>query len=394
MTAIAVPRALIADEARFGGAAFGPDMVQGLPVFKDGKLVALSAAGAAPARIVLPKLTEAHCHLDKCHTIHRLGAVGGDLRTAISAQLADKENWTEEDVRQRAMRGLSEARAAGCGALRTHVDWGNGAAPPLAWDVLNELRADSGIHMQCAALIGIDQLADADFAQSAVQTVAAKDAVLGAFILDHTHTAEGLANVFAAARRHDLLLDFHVDEGLGPLTGLEAIADAALATGHRGPILCGHACALMDQSPAGFDRIAGKLAAANITVCALPTTNLYLQGRTRGTPDRRGITRLQELQRAGVPIAVASDNVADAFCPMGQHDPMAALHLAALAAHLDPPLGRWLPLITTSARTAMGLAPLTVDGALASDLLIADTDDLPGLIAGRARLAPYEGQDQ
>ena len=110
----------------------------------------------------------------------------------------------------------------------------------------------------------------------------------------------------------------------------------------------------MNLRPDDFDRVAEKLVLAGIFVAALPTTNLYLQGRTEGTPDRRGLTRVRELTDAGVQVVVGSDNVADAFCPLGQHDPMAALKLAVLTGHLDPPFDRWLPLITTNAARALG----------------------------------------
>ena len=71
-------------------------------------------------RIVMPQLVEAHCHLDKCHTLHRLADVGGDLTSAIAAQFEDKVNWTEADIRARAGRGISELVEAGCGLARSH----------------------------------------------------------------------------------------------------------------------------------------------------------------------------------------------------------------------------------------------------------------------------------
>jgi len=201
---------------------------------------------------------------------------------------------------------------------------------------------------------------------------------------------EGLRAVFALAEQIGAPLDFHVDEGLGDFHGVEAVADMALETRFDGPILCGHAVALMDKGGADFARIADKCARAGITICALPTTNLYLQGRTDGTPDRRGLTRLRELRAAGVTVIVGSDNVGDAFCPTGQHDPMAALHLAHLAAHLDPPMADWLGMVTTDARAAMGLDPVYVDGAPVAELRISNAASVADLIAGRHALRPME----
>jgi cytosine deaminase len=387
MTMIKVPKALIRDPARFGGAPNG-DCLTGHPVWQNDRLVALGPGNATDAHIVLPHLVETHCHLDKCHSIHRLGTVGGDLMEAITRQREDKQNWTEDDLLSRATRGHAEAQAAGCKHIRSHIDWGEHANPPLSWEVLTRATLPG---VQCAALTGVAQMADPDFATTVATHVAAANGVLGAFILYHDakDREAGLRNMFAAADKYGLMLDFHVDEGLGTYDGVEAVADMALDTGFQGPILCGHAVALMDKGTDDMTRITDKLARAGVTICALPTTNLYLQGREQNsTPDRRGLTRLRELHAAGVRITVGSDNVGDAFCPTGQHDPMAALNLALLAAHLDPPLDRWLPLITTHAAEAIGKDATCIDGAHRDDLIFTNTRTTADLIAGRIPLCP------
>jgi cytosine deaminase len=381
---ITVPRVLLRDPDRFGGTRKG-DFQHGRPVVKDGRLVGLQATDThAAAQIVIPALTDPHCHLDKCHTIVRLGPVAGDLHTAIAAQVRDKENWTPEDIHTRASRGLSEAQTAGVGTLRSHVDWGDGTAPPLAWSVLQELAQEAqGVTLQLSPLTGIDRMAERSFTRALAAATAKARGALGGFIQNHERMREGVQNMITAAMDNDLPLDFHVDEGLGDFNGLELIADAVLEARFAGPVLCGHACSLMDRDEDSLKRIAGKLARAGIAVCALPTTNLYLQDRQDGTPDRRGITRLRELRAAGVHVLTGSDNVADAFCPLGQFDPMAALHLCALGAHLDPPMARWLPMITTHARAALGLDPSFVDNAPLDTLRVSEATECETLIAQR-----------
>lgn len=388
MTDICVPRALIQHPQRFGGTPSG-DCLRGSAIIRDGKLVALGPQTDQTPVMVLPHLVEAHCHLDKCHTIERLGTVGGDLIHAIQTQIKDKDNWSAQDLRTRAARGLKELHASGCRAIRTHVDWGDDADPPTAWGLMGELAQDVP-HLQRAALTGIAQWSNPDFADPVAKHIAASQGIMGAFVFNQPGFETGLQALFAKAIQYDLPLDFHVDEGLGNLNGLEVIADTAIATGYTRPILCGHAVSLMDRNSTDLNRIIDKLLRANITICALPVTNLYLQGRTIGTPDRRGITRLRELHAAGVPITVASDNVGDAFCPTGAHDPMAALALASITAHLDPPLDQWLPAITTNAAAALGHAPTYVDGAYLTDLLVANVTHTADLIAGRGTLTPAE----
>lgn len=386
MTDILLPLSLMRHPDRFGGVVEG-DCLRGAPVIRNGRLSGLESPLGGKACMVIPGLVEPHCHLDKCHTVHRLGSVGGDLSQAIDRQRADKVSWTEEDIRARAHRGIAEARDNGCRALRSHVDWGDAAQPPLAWSVLRDC-ADETPHLQLAALTSVTQWSDADFAEAVGKSVAASKSVLGAFVFGQQGYEEGVASVFKTAQKHDLMLDFHVDEGLGALNGLEAIADTAIATGFDRPILCGHAVSLMDRSESDLNRIIDKLLAARITICTLPATNLYLQDRNPGTPDRRGITRVRELHRDGVPVVAGSDNVADAFCPLGAHDPMAALALASVAAHLDPPMGQWLPAITIHAEAAMGLEPTYPDNARLDELLTCSVSNTADLVSRRAPLRP------
>lgn len=383
---VLLPRSLIGAGSGFDGLVAG-DCLRGDLVLRDGRVVGLTSTEPGPApRVVLPAPVEAHCHLDKCHTFDRIGGTGGDLMAAIAAQVTDKVHWSESDLHTRCSRGLAELEAAGCGLVRTHVDWGEHPEPPLAWHVLDTIAQDnaSRIRLDRAALTGVDQLARDGFAMKMAHEIASDDGTLGAFAFDQPERAEGLRAAFAAADRFGLALDFHVDEGLSAeLDGLELIADIALETGFEGPVLCGHACSLMNLPEAAVARVADKLANAGIVVCALPVTNLYLQDRRDGTPDRRGLTRLRELHDAGVRIVVGSDNVADAFCPTGQHDPVAALHLAILTGHLDPPFDRWLPAITTNAAAALGAAPTFIAGAPASELRISAAPSLAELISGR-----------
>jgi len=377
-----VPEVFLADPVGFGGSS-DSGCRRGNLVY-DGKFrMERAAPGPAPA-LVMPWLVEAHCHLDKCHTAPRIPDIGGDLAAAIAAQWEDKARWTEADIRRRAGRGLDELVAAGCRLVRSHVDWGRAGEVPTAWAVLGELAQErqDEVSLQRSALAGIALLAtDAD---AIAAQVAATGGALGAYVLDHPERRAGIREAFAAAEHHGLALDFHVDEGLAEgLDGLEIIADVALETGFQGPVLAGHACSLMNLSCDRLARLLDKLAASGVAVASLPVTNLYLQGRQQGTPDRRGVTRIAEMAAAGVTVVVGSDNVADAFCPTGWHDPMAALSLAVLAAHLDPPLDRWLPLITTNAANALGRTPVMVDRATPDQLCLIRASSIGDAIAGR-----------
>lgn len=384
---VLVPDAVAGSSVALSGERQG-DCIRGDLILRDGRAVLLRPGRKTPGlRIVLPALTEAHCHLDKCHTIDRLdGFAGGDLRDAIAAQVMDKANWTEDDLRARIGQGLAELQKAGCALIRSHVDWGDGVAPPLAWQVMADCAADlDGVTLDRAALVNAARIADPDHARALGTRLQADDGTLGTFVLDQPERSDAIRAAFETADRFGLRLDFHVDESLAPgLDGLETIARTARDMRFQGPVLCGHSVSLMNATGDRLSALLDLIAESGIAIAALPTTNLYLQGRTDGTPDRRGISRLRELRAAGVPVVVGSDNVADAFCPTGAHDPMAALGLAVLGAHLDPPFGRWITAITTDAARALGRTPVHVIGAPAQVLRLSRANSLSTLLSGRA----------
>jgi cytosine deaminase len=376
-------------------------MQRGDLLIHSGRVIGLTATPPPDAqivngagRILLPGLVEPHLHLDKAFSLPRLPVVGGHLLAAIAAQEADKARWTDEDLRARATRTLQELAAAGVSHARSHVDWGQGEDPhatPRAWGVLAEVAQDwrGRLDLTLSCLPDIDAFADPATAGRIARTVARTGGVLGAWCLGHAGRKAGFAAAFDLAARHGLALDFHVDEGQDPdLDGLEIITATALATGFQGPVLCSHAVSLTDRTGPALHRLLADMARAGISLCALPTTNLYLQARGAGTPDRRGITRLAEAAAAGVTTCLGTDNVQDAFYPLGRHDPLLTLVTAVPALHLDPPFARHLPMVATDAARALGLTPAPVDRSPLGRLWLADAQDLPDLLTRQAPRTP------
>ena len=257
---------------------------------------------------------------------------------------------------------------------RTHVDWTHGDAAeqaPFTWAVINEIAQTykHNIDLQLCALVSTNDMVDYDLAKTIAAQIAKTRGALGVFVLDHENRIPAIENAFRVADEFGLSLDFHVDEGLHlGLDGLDIIAQTALNMGYQGPVLCGHACSLMNYKGEPLERLLDKLAQTSIVIAALPTTNLYLQGRNGGTPDRRGITRVHELITAGVSVICGTDNVADAFYPIGKFDPLLTLTHMVSATHLTPPFGRYLPMITTKAQEALGKEVIYLDNACSDQL--------------------------
>ena len=343
---------------------------------KDGRIAAIEAAPGPARAVILPPPVDPHVHLDKTFTSRRCRAVKPGLFGAIEAMAADMPNWTEADLRARAALALNEAYGNGISAMRSHVDWGQAAAP-LAWNVLGELAHEwrGRLTLQRASLSPLDLLGDPDVGPSIAALVARDEAVLGCFVYRNSDLVEKLKRVFALADRHGLRLDFHVDEGLDPLAeGFDHIVALTAQRRMAGRVLCGHACSLAIRPEADVSRVIGQAADAGVALTVLPSTNLHLQDMLPGrSPRLRGLAPMLELRAVGVEVLIGADNVADPFYPHGSYDQIETLRLACLTAHLAP--DSWLDAITSGPARAMGLPVKRIEAGASADFLLIEGAD-------------------
>ena len=326
--------------------------IDGVPALADLLLDGGTIAGVRPAgdpapgawRLdgapLLPGLVDAHTHLDKTFTGERARATRPGLLGAIEAMHRDRVGWTEPDVRARAGRALEWAHAAGAVQVRTHVDWWEPGTVPLAWRVLEQLADEwrDRLVIERVALVPLALYADAAVADRIAARVAERTGgVLGGFVHTVNWDAAALDHLLAAADRHGLDLDLHVDEELNPAAcGLATLADRVQALRLSSRVVAGHTCALAAQEPSAALATLDAVARAGIVLVTLPVTNLLLQDASPArTPRLRGLTLVKEARARGIPVLVASDNVQDAFCAVGSYDPVEALQAAVLVAQLD-----------------------------------------------------------
>lgn len=326
--------------------------------------------------LVLPGLVDAHTHLDKAFTLPRMGVVKPGLLGAIDAMMVDRQSWTEADIRHRASRALQWACDAGTVHLRTHCDWWEPEAQPLAWNVLRELAHDwaDRITLERVGLIPLHLYADRSTAMRLAATVAASGAgaLLGGFVHSTNWNPQALRHLFEAAQHHGLNVDLHVDEELNPgAQGLSATAALLQELRFESHVVCGHTCALAAQDEATALSTLDAVAQAPITLVTLPITNLLLQDATTGrTPRQRGLTLVKEARSRGIPVLVASDNVQDPFCPVGSFDPLEALATGVLAAQLDAPFDQWSEALCRADWLGKGARALPLQTGDAADLLV------------------------
>lgn len=353
-------------------------------------VVAVERAGFTPVgpddvvheldgRRVVPAFVEPHLHLDKAY----LGASAGGLAEAIARTARQKAAFTRGDVLQRATRALTAALANGTTAVRaqTEVDPGVGL---LSIETIAEVADE---------LAGIIEVQTAVFPQEGILSRPGT--------LELMRTALQFAGTVVGgcpyserdvddARRHvDIVLDLAVEHGVpadlhldladdttdGRFALAAHVAAATRDRGLEGRVSIGHATTLASLHGDGRRRVLAALADAEVTVVLLPATDLFLVGRSDDHDVRRGVAPLRALWDAGVPVALSSNNVRNAFTPTGTVDPLDMALLLARVSHLssDAEFDRVLDMITSAGRRI--LHPSAVGGVevgARADLVVLD----------------------
>lgn len=311
----------------------------------------LSAEHVPPSRMVLPRLVDCHVHLDKAYTWQKHPNLSGSYGGALEANLREHSTRTLASVLQRGEHAMERAFANGLRAMRSHVDSGGPGAEP-SWDALLTLqqRWRSRIDLQLVALVPLAFWGSAE-ADVLARRVAASAGCLGGVLTPPCGSSvvtQQLEALLRLADRYGCGVDLHIDEAdHGPAEGMVQLLKALRRVPVQVPVTCSHASSLSLLPAPRLMRLAERMAAAQINVIALPLTNAWLLARAdHATPLQRPQAPIRQLQRCGVPVGVAGDNVADPWFPGGDFDP-----LALLAASM--PLTQLLPW------QRLGLAPFT-----------------------------------
>lgn len=343
---------------------------------------------------LLPGLVEPHAHLDKAFTVGEVVNETHDLAGAISAWLANRPRFTQDQITDRARTAALHYLAHGVTAIRSHTDLGEGIGTRSvqALVVVRDELADL-IDIQIVALTGLPLSGPAGANNRAYLRAALElgaDVVGGAAYLDDDPKA--CIDIFAQmASDFGRPLDLHVDETTDPgRFTLPDLVDLA-RSGFAHPVTASHCVSLGAQPPRVQSAVAEAAASAGVSVVALPLTNLYLQAR--GTvPPLRGLTALRPLLDAGVTVAAGGDNLRDPFNPMGRADPLETASLLVTAGHLQP--AEALRAVTEAARAALGLRPGRIEVGAVADLVAIPGTTIAEVVADAhaARLVVKNGR--
>ena len=287
-------------------------------------------------RLVTPGLVEAHIHLDKALLSDRMSGPVESAAQAIRLTGLAKREFTADDIGARARRVLDLAVAAGTTAMRAHVE-----VDPIVG--LMGMEAMLTLKREYAPAVDLQLCA---FAQEGILRSPGTEALLrralamdadlvGGCPYNDTDARRHIEIVFALAAEFGVDADFHVDFSDEPEhLHVREIIRQTIRAGWQGRVAVGHLTELAALPAPEQSALIAELAAARIGVISLPLTDLYLMGRRDERNARRGLTPIRKLLEAGVPVALASNNIRNAFTPIGTADPAHLAFVGAVAAHM------------------------------------------------------------
>lgn len=282
--------------------------------------------------LVLPPFIEPHIHLDTTLTAGEPNwNESGTLFEGIQRWAERKELLTLEDVKTRAKQALKWQIAQGIQHVRTHVD--------VTDPELTALKALLEVKEEMASYVDLQLVA---FPQEGILSYPNGEELLeeslrmGADVVGgiphyeftREYGVESLQTAFKLAEKYDRLVDIHCDEIDDEQSRfVEVVAAEAHRYGMGERVTASHTTAMGSYNDAYTSKLFRLLKLSNINMVANPLVNIHLQGRFDTYPKRRGITRVKELQEAGINVSFGHDDIFDPWYPLGTGNMLQVLHM-------------------------------------------------------------------
>ncbi|MFI8742728.1 cytosine deaminase [Stutzerimonas zhaodongensis] len=315
----------------------------------------LNAAG----NLVTGPFIEPHIHLDATLTAGEPAwNMSGTLFEGIERWAERKATVTHEDTKARAKKTIDMLVDHGIQHVRTHVDVTDPtlAALKAMVEVRDETRHLIDLQIVAFPQEGIESFAGGRALMEEAVAIGA-DVVGGIPHFENTRE-QGVSSIkflMDLAERKGLLVDVHCDETDDPQSRfLEVLAEEARVRGMGTRVTASHTTAMGSYDNAYCSKLFRLLKQSKINFISCPTESIHLQGRFDSYPKRRGLTRVAEIDRAGMNICFGQDSIVDPWYPLGNGNILrileAGLHICHMLGYED--LQRGLDLITdNSART-------------------------------------------
>lgn len=289
--------------------------------------------------LLLPPFVDSHVHLDATLTAGQPEwNESGTLFDGIRIWSERKQDLTKEDVKKRAKKTLLNMVGHGIQHVRSHVDVTDSHL--VAAQALLELREElkDQIDLQLVAFPQEGILSYPHGRELMEQAVKEGLDVVGGIPHFEFTTEYGWQSVhflMALADKYDRLVDVHCDEIDDPASrNLEVLATEAYERGLKDRVTASHTTAMGSYNNAYTYKLFRLLKMSDINFVSNPLVNVHLGGRFDTYPKRRGVTRIKELDNAGINVSFGEDDVQDPWNPLGDGNMLDVVTMGVYIAHL------------------------------------------------------------
>ncbi len=293
----------------------------------------------AQGQLMLPGLVETHVHLDKACTVSRCRLQHGTLQEAIEQTSQLKKSFTYQDVYQRGKRVLEKAITQGTSYMRTHVEI-DPVVGLTGFEAIKQLKQDYAWALSLELCVfpqeGLHN--NPGTYELLVQALEQGADLLGGCPYTDSDPEQQVRTLFSLATQYDVDLDFHLDFDLDSSTmTLPYVMEMTREFGYQGRVTVGHVTKLSAVKPAELQELAQEMAQAGVRLTALPSTDLFLNGREFDHLVPRGVAPLLPLSKQGVCCSISTNNVENPFTPYGDASQVRQANLYANVAQLATP---------------------------------------------------------
>lgn len=313
----------------------------------------------AGAKLICAPFIEPHIHLDAALTAGEPSwNQSGTLFEGIERWGERKPLLTEADIRERVLKTLNLLIGNGVQFVRTHADTSDPSLVGLKTlcALRDELKDKIDIQVVAFPQDGLLSYPGGDRLMEEALEIGA-DVVGGIPHFEYTRElgVASMKRVIELAIKYDRLVDVHCDEIDDPNSRfLEVLACEALFHDLGSRVTASHTTAMHSYDNAYCSKLFLLLKRSGINFVSCPTESIHLQGRFDTYPKRRGVTRVKELNAAGINVCFAEDSIFDPWYSLGNGKLLRTLdfglHICQMMGYQD--FSQALSLITdNSART-------------------------------------------
>jgi cytosine deaminase len=339
--------------------------------------------------LVVPGLIETHIHLDKTCILDRCRIEEGTVAEAVRETASVKGGFTVEDVYARGKRTLERCITQGTMRMRTHVELDPGIGM-IGFDAIQQLARDYAWAMDVELCVfpqeGLTNYPGTE--ELLIEGLRRGARTIGAAPYFDSDPRAQIDRVFSIARDFDAEIDMHLDlaetaQGMQ----VEYVCRKTEEFGWGGRVAVGHVTQMSLVRPDRFNEITTQLANAGVAVTILPSTDLYLMGRSHDHAVPRGVVPAEPLRKAGVTCSISTNNVLNPFTPYGDGSLIRMANLYANVCHVSRPadLAGCLDMITGSAARLMRLDDYGIRIGAPADLVCLDADNASDAVATLAQ---------